>query len=280
LVALFARRGVELPMVLDDVLVNFDTDRAAAAVPVLRDFAHASHQLLIFTCHEHIARLFKSHRMDVRRLPNNKTSGRDLPFELEDEPLPLPVRARFDEPIEPKTEPEPAPEPEVQQVELLRVATAHSNDGYLPQMIEVSIQPAVPSSNVDIQYIDRPPVCEEVLSEPPAAILPPVVKRKRPKLRIDPPQPIMRVYPIRRRWAAEEFSGELDDRINPLWLMNGAVPSRAVENSTFASDQEPYEIPDRPVAIEGRRIRTLKQFDDEPVPVVIEVTAGDEDWEM
>jgi hypothetical protein len=62
--------------------------------------------------------------------------------------------------------------------------------------------------------------------------------------------------------------------------MNGAVPSRAVENSTFASDQEPYEIPDRPVAIEGRRIRTLKQFDDEPVPVVIEVTAGDEDWEM
>ncbi len=32
LVGLFARRGIELPMVLDDVLVNFDVERATAAV--------------------------------------------------------------------------------------------------------------------------------------------------------------------------------------------------------------------------------------------------------
>src|SRR5262249_29396779 len=51
LVGLFARRGVELPMVLDDVLVNFDADRATAAVQVLNEFSQRGHQLLIFTCH-------------------------------------------------------------------------------------------------------------------------------------------------------------------------------------------------------------------------------------
>ena len=39
---------------LDDVLVNFDAERAKAAAAVLRDFAAAGHQLLVFTCHEHI----------------------------------------------------------------------------------------------------------------------------------------------------------------------------------------------------------------------------------
>ena len=39
LAAHFARRGATLPLILDDVLVNFDTDRARAAAQVLRDFA-------------------------------------------------------------------------------------------------------------------------------------------------------------------------------------------------------------------------------------------------
>ena len=65
----FARRGAHLPLVLDDVLVNFDAERAKAAVAVLRDFAAAGHQLLVFTCHEHILKLFKSLRVQVRQLP-------------------------------------------------------------------------------------------------------------------------------------------------------------------------------------------------------------------
>ena len=86
LVALFARRGAILPMILDDVLVNFDSHRAVAAAQVLRDFADEGHQLLVFTCHEHIARLFKSQRVDVRRLPDNRQGGHDLPFESESPP--------------------------------------------------------------------------------------------------------------------------------------------------------------------------------------------------
>ncbi len=58
LAACYARRGAPLPLVLDDVLVNFDAERAKAAAAVLGDFAAAGHQLLVFTCHEHIAGLF------------------------------------------------------------------------------------------------------------------------------------------------------------------------------------------------------------------------------
>ena len=55
-----ARRGVRLPMVLDDVIVNFDQRRAEAAVELLLDFAAQQHQVLFFTCHQHLADLFES----------------------------------------------------------------------------------------------------------------------------------------------------------------------------------------------------------------------------
>jgi hypothetical protein len=69
LVAMFARRGVNVPMVLDDVLVNFDVARAQRAAEVLSDFAAAGHQVLFFTCHEHIWEMFRKHEADCRRLP-------------------------------------------------------------------------------------------------------------------------------------------------------------------------------------------------------------------
>ena len=70
-----------MPLVLDDVLVNFDADRAKAAVAVLRDFAAAGHQLLVFTCHEHILKLFKSLKTAVGRLPDNSEPGQVVTFE-------------------------------------------------------------------------------------------------------------------------------------------------------------------------------------------------------
>ncbi len=75
LIGAYARRGAVLPIVLDDVLVNFDAHRAAAAAKVLCEFAKQGHQLLIFTCHEHIALMF--HKLDAKvfRLPNNHQRG-------------------------------------------------------------------------------------------------------------------------------------------------------------------------------------------------------------
>lgn len=87
----YARRGASLPMVLDDVLVNYDQQRAKAAAGVLRDFADTGHQLLVFTCHEHLARLFKSLRIDVRTLPGH-TLAEETP--AEPAPAPAPKRSR------------------------------------------------------------------------------------------------------------------------------------------------------------------------------------------
>lgn len=70
----FAQRGIDLPLVLDDVLVNFDVQRAQAAAGVLRDFAAAGHQVLVFTCHEHIAKLFEALGLQVNQLPANGSS--------------------------------------------------------------------------------------------------------------------------------------------------------------------------------------------------------------
>jgi uncharacterized protein YhaN len=71
LAACYARRGAPLPLVLDDVLVNFDAARAKAAAAVLRDFATAGHQVLVFTCHEHILKLFKALKVPISRLPDS-----------------------------------------------------------------------------------------------------------------------------------------------------------------------------------------------------------------
>lgn len=79
LVEWYAKRGVALPLILDDVLVNFDSQRARYAATVLRDFAATGKQMLLFTCHEHIWRLFKSLKVNARQLPRRK--GEELPEE-------------------------------------------------------------------------------------------------------------------------------------------------------------------------------------------------------
>ena len=72
LIGAYARRGAVLPMVLDDVLVNFDAQRAKSAAKVLRDFAQSGYQVLMFTCHEHVRDLFASLETDVRVLPHHR----------------------------------------------------------------------------------------------------------------------------------------------------------------------------------------------------------------
>lgn len=75
LAAAYSRRGVVIPLVLDDVLVNFDSVRAESAAKVLRDFAGLGHQVIMFTCHEHIMRIFNQIGVEVRILPNQGAPG-------------------------------------------------------------------------------------------------------------------------------------------------------------------------------------------------------------
>jgi uncharacterized protein YhaN len=115
LVSAFARRGIHLPMILDDVFVNFDAGRTRIAAAVLRDFAKQGHQLIVFTCHEHVWRMFQEIKVDARQLPNRHGE------EPEEKPAPEPVPVIAAEPepvaapvpvIEVKAELPPPPPPQ------------------------------------------------------------------------------------------------------------------------------------------------------------------------
>ena len=67
----FSQRGVELPMVLDDIIVNFDQLRTEAAVDELLQFAEEGQQILFFTCHLHLAHLFESKGISPIWLPGH-----------------------------------------------------------------------------------------------------------------------------------------------------------------------------------------------------------------
>ncbi|MEE8515275.1 MAG: AAA family ATPase, partial [Alphaproteobacteria bacterium] len=59
LVGEFARRRTRLPLLMDDVLVNFDDDRAVTMARALHEFAD-NHQILFFTCHKHVAEALRN----------------------------------------------------------------------------------------------------------------------------------------------------------------------------------------------------------------------------
>ena len=70
----FADRGAGLPLVLDDVTVNFDQVRTEAAVKTLLDIADRGQQVLLFTCHQHVANLFQQQGIEPVWLPANSAS--------------------------------------------------------------------------------------------------------------------------------------------------------------------------------------------------------------
>lgn len=57
----FRQNGVELPIILDDVLVNFDQERTIAAIQTFNAVAEKGQQILFFTCHLHLANLFEEY---------------------------------------------------------------------------------------------------------------------------------------------------------------------------------------------------------------------------
>jgi len=55
-----AQKGTTLPVVMDEILVNFDPERAAAAARAIGKLAE-SHQILFFTCHPSTAQMLQTH---------------------------------------------------------------------------------------------------------------------------------------------------------------------------------------------------------------------------
>ncbi len=114
----FSRRGASLPLVLDDLLVNFDAARARAAARLLCELAGGEQQILFFTCHEHIVEMFRALDADIRQLPDRAVGE----FRVVEEPSPEEAAEEFEtvaaEPVGPLveaaevwlTEPEPPQE--------------------------------------------------------------------------------------------------------------------------------------------------------------------------
>ena len=143
LVSMFAQRGVNLPMVLDDVLVNFDAVRTRRAAEVLMEFAAGGHQLLFFTCHEHVWQMFQDCQADCRRLPNRFGET------IVEEPVVEEIVQIIEEPepveVIEVVVPEPEPEPVV-----------------LEEVVEEIVEPE-PVAFYDYPFVER--IEEEVLEK-------------------------------------------------------------------------------------------------------------------
>lgn len=72
----FTAKNIELPMILDDVTVNFDEQRSGAAVDTLIDFASTGQQVLVFTSHMSFAEQFQSRGVEPVWLSRLETQTR------------------------------------------------------------------------------------------------------------------------------------------------------------------------------------------------------------
>jgi uncharacterized protein YhaN len=119
------RHDVSLPVVMDDALVNFDDARARSAARVLVEFIAeqaADRQMLVLTCHEHVAKTFAAAGAHVRSFTDPAplfgaiaTPAASLPKprpkpKAEPKPLPTVVEATPIAPPPPEA-PEPVPPP-------------------------------------------------------------------------------------------------------------------------------------------------------------------------
>ncbi len=158
LVATFARRGIQLPMILDDVLVNYDEKRAARAAKVLCDFAAQGHQVLVFSCHEHILAIFRKLSADCRRLPSRfeveDAAEEEEVLEVAEEPAIEEVVAEV-EPEEPMVDEweEVAEEPQEEELESVDY---HYRRGIPPRPKREPV--------VEYEYVTTPAVVQEIVA--------------------------------------------------------------------------------------------------------------------
>ena len=74
----FSNQGVELPIVLDDILVNFDEQRTRAAIEELLRQTGDNQQILFFTCHQHLAEMFRQRGVSTVMLPDRRALNDEL----------------------------------------------------------------------------------------------------------------------------------------------------------------------------------------------------------
>ena len=223
LAAAYARRGVMLPLVLDDVLVNFDRDRAIFAARTLKTFAELGHQVMMFTCHEHIVDIFHDIDVQVRMMPAHGEPGRAEILEPEERIEEEASEEEYEEAYE--DEPE-----DVVEEEVLEEETAPE-----PEPVVVVVKEA-PKPTPKILYVRKEipkvqakpePVVEAARPEPPK----PAAPKPEPKPAPRRPEP-KRVKPI---VIAPEYNDDEIDYSEPepsiQWAWFEREPERRIVTS-------------------------------------------------
>jgi uncharacterized protein YhaN len=231
LAAAYSRRGIVLPLVMDDVLVNFDAHRARCAARVLRDFSMLGNQVIMFTCHEHIMRMLDDIGVQVRVLPNQGKSGeahifvpdssyerprfeqdREEESSFEEEP----VEAEFDEP---DVEEEVAEEEPVSE-EILEEEVAEESDDAVeeePADEGIAAEETVDDEPAEEQAAEEESAEEIVEDEPEVAV--PVIREVKPVKRKKIPKKKPRSQP-RPRVVSEPIEDSFVT-IDHLWYELG-----------------------------------------------------------
>ncbi|MEL6105742.1 MAG: AAA family ATPase [Planctomycetota bacterium] len=239
LAAAYARRGVMLPLVLDDVLVNFDGDRALHAAETLRTFSELGHQVMMFTCHDHIVDIFQSIGVEVRQLPAQGTPGRAsvlLPEEPEFEEEYIEAEYEEEEVI---AEEGPAIEEEAVEPVAEEVIEAPAPQPE-PQVIVVEREPdpvPEPEPPPKVIVVERTPKPTPRPKPRPRREPEPVYLEPEPELIETPPQPSIgwnwfEREPADGRQSTEERAAET------LRAAQGAL------NEEWLGQEAPEDIPD------------------------------------
>lgn len=77
--AVMRETGARLPVIVDEILVNFDRTRAARTAELMERFAdETGYQVLFFTCHEATAELFRQNAEVIELPPLSMGSNRDI----------------------------------------------------------------------------------------------------------------------------------------------------------------------------------------------------------
>ncbi len=177
LAAEYSRRGADLPLILDDVFVNFDAQRALAAAQTVCRFAEAGHQVLVFTCHEHIRDVFRKLGVDLRRLPDAQQNA-EHPQPVLPWTEPLPVVAE-----QPVLEPEPdVYEPPVEEIE-------EHEPVYEPESVAVVEEPEEFDPELEHELLYGAPQYDPGY-EPVVRKVRRPLRRRRPQRPVPPPPPI------------------------------------------------------------------------------------------
>ena len=107
------RHDVSLPVVMDDALVNFDDARARSAARVLVEFIAeqaSDRQMLVLTCHEHVARIFAAAGAHVRSFTDPRPLW-TVPAVPAPPPEPVAIPAAAPQPLPPVVDAAPIAPP-------------------------------------------------------------------------------------------------------------------------------------------------------------------------